>query len=99
MASCMTSPSCEADKCPEHLLLCRQQQPDDHGSRRSLPRKIILIRHAESVGNVQPEAYAHMPDAEMPLVSSKMGQQLDNQPITRPSLFPVSYRSVLLATD
>jgi len=40
-----------------------------HGfGKRSLPRKIILIRHAESVGNVDPVAYATIPDSEIPLV-------------------------------
>ena len=68
-------------ECRKHLQLCRQQQPNDRSSRRRLPRKIILIRHAESVGNVQPESYAHTPDAEMPLVRSKMKQQLNSKPV------------------
>lgn len=57
---------------PEKFSFARrqqqQQQSEDRSSRRSLPRQIILIRHAESLGNVAPEAYAHTPDSEIPLV-------------------------------
>jgi len=35
---------------------------------RSLPRKIILIRHAQSQGNVDAAEYAKTPDSEVPLV-------------------------------
>ena len=37
---------------------------------RILPRKIILVRHAESEGNVSSLAYSFTPDPQVPLVSS-----------------------------
>lgn len=33
-----------------------------------LPRKIILVRHAESEGNVDNFAYTYVPDMKVPLV-------------------------------
>eukprot|EP00208_Stichococcus_sp_RCC1054_P002445 CAMPEP_0206143802 /NCGR_PEP_ID=MMETSP1473-20131121/21850_1 /ASSEMBLY_ACC=CAM_ASM_001109 /TAXON_ID=1461547 /ORGANISM="Stichococcus sp, Strain RCC1054" /LENGTH=483 /DNA_ID=CAMNT_0053539373 /DNA_START=173 /DNA_END=1621 /DNA_ORIENTATION=+ len=38
--------------------------PDDY---RVLPRKIILVRHAESEGNVDNYAYTYVPDMQVPL--------------------------------
>jgi hypothetical protein len=40
--------------------------PRDH---RVLPDRIILVRHAESEGNVNNEAYTYTPDSQVPLVS------------------------------
>lgn len=56
--------SVAADSSPD---ICRNQRVHGFG-KRSLPRKIILIRHAESVGNVDPVAYGTIPDSEIPLV-------------------------------
>lgn len=36
---------------------------------RVLPDKIILVRHAESEGNVDNMAYTYSPDSQVPLVS------------------------------
>lgn len=33
-----------------------------------LPKKIILVRHAESEGNVDNFAYTYVPDMQVPLV-------------------------------
>lgn len=45
--------------------LCRGATPEDF---RVLPRKIILVRHAESEGNVDNFAYTYVPDMKVPLV-------------------------------
>lgn len=31
------------------------------------PKRIILIRHAESIGNVDSSVYAYMPDNKLPI--------------------------------
>ena len=51
---------------PEALLLCRGATPNDF---RVLPAKIILVRHAESEGNINNLAYTFTPDPQVPLVS------------------------------
>lgn len=33
----------------------------------NLPKRLVLIRHAESLGNTDPLAYGHTPDWEIPL--------------------------------
>jgi hypothetical protein len=35
---------------------------------RVLPRRIVLVRHAESEGNVDAWAYTYLPDPQVPLV-------------------------------
>lgn len=35
---------------------------------RILPRKIILVRHGESMGNVDHHHYTYVPDPQVPLV-------------------------------
>ncbi len=47
------------------VWLCRGATPPDH---RVLPRHIILVRHAESEGNVDNFAYTYVPDPKVPLV-------------------------------
>jgi len=34
-----------------------------------LPKRIILVRHAESEGNIDNFAYTYVPDPQVPLVS------------------------------
>lgn len=46
--------------------MCRGATPQDH---RILPRRIILVRHAESEGNIDNFAYTYVPDPQVPLVS------------------------------
>ncbi len=38
---------------------------------RILPEKIILVRHAESEGNVDNKAYTYIPDSQVPLVGGQ----------------------------
>ncbi len=49
------------------LIACRGATPRDH---RILPRRIILVRHAESEGNIDNFAYTYVPDPQVPLVSN-----------------------------
>jgi len=49
------------------LIACRGATPRDH---RILPRRIILVRHAESEGNIDNFAYTYVPDPQVPLVST-----------------------------
>lgn len=35
-----------------------------------LPRRIVIVRHAQSKGNVDPFQYTYVPDPSVPLVSS-----------------------------
>ena len=46
----------------------RGATPRDH---RILPKRIILVRHAESEGNVDNFAYTYVPDPQVPLVSQE----------------------------
>ena len=46
-------------------LQCRGATPQDY---RILPRRIILVRHAESEGNIDNFAYTYVPDPQVPLV-------------------------------
>ena len=46
---------------------CRGAVPKDY---RVLPKRIILVRHAESEGNIDNFAYTYVPDPQVPLVSS-----------------------------
>ena len=48
-------------------LHCRGATPQDY---RILPRRIILVRHAESEGNIDNFAYTYVPDPQVPLVRS-----------------------------
>ena len=48
------------------MPMCRGATPRDH---RILPRRIILVRHAESEGNIDNFAYTYVPDPQVPLVS------------------------------
>lgn len=45
--------------------LGRGATPTDH---RVLPKRIILVRHAESEGNTDHFAYSHIPDPQISLV-------------------------------
>jgi hypothetical protein len=40
----------------------------------NLPKRVILIRHAESLGNIDPSAYGHTPDWEIPLTMNGIEQ-------------------------
>ena len=44
---------------------------------RILPKRIILVRHAESEGNVNNQAYTYMPDPQVPLTKKGWRQALD----------------------
>ena len=50
------------------LLSGRRRQLETGVERRNLPRKIILVRHAQSQGNVDSATYSVVPDSEVPLV-------------------------------
>ena len=62
MRACLRSP--EAAACPR----CSGATPRDY---RVLPRRIVLVRHAESEGNVDSFAYTYLPDPQVPLVREK----------------------------
>ena len=47
------------------VTLCRGATPQDY---RVLPRRIVLVRHAESEGNIDNFAYTYVPDPQVPLV-------------------------------
>lgn len=47
--------------------------PRDH---RILPKRIILVRHAESEGNVNNQAYTYLPDPQVPLTAQGWKQAL-----------------------
>ena len=51
----------------------RGATPKDY---RVLPPKIILVRHAESEGNVDNFAYTYVPDPQVPLVRSLLDDAL-----------------------
>jgi broad specificity phosphatase PhoE len=44
---------------------------------RILPRRIIIIRHAESEGNVDSRAYSYLPDPQVPLTPKGWRQALE----------------------
>ncbi len=46
-----------------------------------LPPKIILVRHAESEGNVDNFAYTYVPDPQVPLVRGSPPSKLISDPI------------------
>ncbi|CAN0914331.1 Phosphoglycerate mutase-like protein AT74 [Linum grandiflorum] len=49
--------------------------PDNNGRRNhSLPKRIILVRHGESQGNLDTAAYTHIPDHKIPLTESGRAQ-------------------------
>ncbi len=51
----------------------RGATPRDH---RVLPKRIILVRHAESEGNVDHFAYSNIPDPQVSLVRAKLKYRL-----------------------
>jgi hypothetical protein len=53
-------------------VTCRGAIPADV---RVLPDRIILVRHAQSEGNVDCDAYTYIPDPQVPLVSGWCKQQ------------------------
>ena len=56
--------------------LRRGATPRDH---RVLPKRIILVRHAESQGNIDHFAYSEVPDPQICLVLSLQPQCLQSQ--------------------
>ena len=44
---------------------------------RVLPRRIVLVRHAESEGNVDSHAYTYMPDPQVPLTPRGLEQAVE----------------------
>lgn len=48
--------------------------PEDY---RILPKRIILVRHAESEGNVNNQAYTYLPDPQVPLTQNGWKQALE----------------------
>lgn len=48
--------------------------PQDY---RILPKRIILVRHAESEGNVNNQAYTYLPDPQVPLTKNGWRQALE----------------------
>lgn len=51
------------------LHLPRGATPKDF---RVLPKRIVLVRHAESEGNIDNFAYTYVPDPQVPLVSHQL---------------------------
>ncbi|CAN1161352.1 Phosphoglycerate mutase-like protein AT74 [Linum perenne] len=45
-----------------------------HHHHHSLPKRIILVRHGESQGNLDTAAYTHIPDHKIPLTQSGRAQ-------------------------
>ena len=64
---CMHTPVSLTHTLYMFLIACRGATPQDH---RILPRRIILVRHAESEGNIDNFAYTYVPDPQVPLVSN-----------------------------
>lgn len=74
------------------MVYCRGATPLDY---RLLPRHIVLVRHAESEGNVDNTAYTYLPDPKVPLthkgweqamaagekIRSKLEEDADGDPI------------------
>jgi len=56
---------CPADHPPLSPPLRGAVPPDT----RVLPDRIILVRHAQSEGNVNQATYTYLPDPQVPLVS------------------------------
>ena len=44
-------------------LLCRKTKP------KNFPKRLILVRHGESEGNIDPSLYGHVPDNAMHLTA------------------------------
>ena len=61
------------------VRMCRGATPRDH---RILPRRIILVRHAESEGNIDNFAYTYVPDPQVPLVSPYQSLTFARQVLT-----------------
>jgi broad specificity phosphatase PhoE len=63
-----------------HRLVPRQVQPVVVVTRRRfhfLPKRIILLRHGESLGNVNEAAYSEIPDWKIPL--TELGKKQAHQ--------------------
>jgi hypothetical protein len=64
-------------------ILRQVRKPNVYVRGFRLPKRIILVRHGESVGNVNEEAYATTPDWAIPLTQNgknqarRLGSQLE----------------------
>ena len=70
-------------------LQCRGATPQDY---RILPRRIILVRHAESEGNIDNFAYTYVPDPQVPLVRSLLLMLLPIRLLLLLLLLPSNWR-------
>ncbi|KAH9612666.1 hypothetical protein KSS87_008256 [Heliosperma pusillum] len=52
----------------------RHQYQNGHNTQHKLPKRIILVRHGESQGNTDPQAYSTTPDHKIPLTPSGASQ-------------------------
>ena len=78
-------------------LLCRGATPRDH---RVLPKRIILVRHAESQGNIDHFAYSEVPDPQICLVDfSSCAPQLVSHLQCSALLSPPQYPDSPLVCD
>eukprot|EP00882_Tetradesmus_deserticola_P027938 GHRQ01031086.1.p1 GENE.GHRQ01031086.1~~GHRQ01031086.1.p1 ORF type:complete len:103 (+),score=33.77 GHRQ01031086.1:300-608(+) len=71
-----TQQMCQVDAfdrqgCVGALLLLRACRGAIPADVRVLPDRIILVRHAQSEGNVDCGAYTYIPDPQVPLVSGQ----------------------------
>ncbi len=55
--------------CAVPVVTCSAAIPPN---KRVLPDRIVLVRHAESEGNVDMERYTYIPDPQVALVSARI---------------------------
>lgn len=56
------------------ILTSSQRLFSNHGFVNRLPKRILLIRHGESLGNFDETTYTHMPDWTIPLTTEGIRQ-------------------------
>ena len=64
---------CSCERTPASPLP-RTRYRQSSNSALHLPKRIVLIRHGESLGNADPSAYGHTPDWEIPLTLNGIEQ-------------------------
>ncbi|KAJ1624077.1 histidine phosphatase superfamily, partial [Pavlovales sp. CCMP2436] len=78
------------------LTSARAAVPGEPVQRRKLPKRIILMRHGESSGNVDESVYSHVPDWRVRLSATghaqaiQTGRQLQQLIGSEPTIFYVS---------
>ena len=74
-----------------------QQQASAHVADHR-PKRLFLVRHGESLGNVDPTAYARIPDNQIPLTEEGKSQA-EEAGRALPDDFPVVARLMVVVTD